>query len=379
MTAMTIVSGLITVLCATVFIYPYVLYPLSLRPLPSRPVAYGDPESDGTDFALFFCAYNEAKVMPEKLENLRELKARYPKLQIFGYDDASSDGTLQMMQAEPDLLTAVVGAGRTGKAHGMKRMVAGSDARFLVFTDANVILDIESIAQFARYYADERVGGVCGTLRYQTSKEATATEATGGLYWKLEEWSKGVESRSGNVMGADGSIFSVRHELYPDFPDTVQDDFTVSMSVVFAGRRLVKAPHVIAYERLVSDKADEAQRKMRIAARAYHTHQTLRLLIGRMSAVDKYKYSAHKLLRWMGAIPGAIGAAAAVVCLVSLGEPGLIVLAVLGAVCVLGRMVAPLLTGFVWDLLVAVVATFRGVLRARRGETVAVWTPPATR
>ena len=41
-------------------------------------------------------------------------------------------------------------------------------------------------------------------------------------------------------MGADGSIFAVRRELYPDFPDTVQDDFTVSMSAVFAGRRLVR-------------------------------------------------------------------------------------------------------------------------------------------
>jgi hypothetical protein len=43
------------------------------------------------------------------------------------------------------------------------------------------------------------------------------------------------------------------------------------------------------------------------------------------------------------------------------------------------RLFAPKITAIAVDLLVAVTATFRGVLRALRGETFQVWTPPASR
>ncbi|MEX0426794.1 glycosyltransferase [Nocardioides sp. DS6] len=379
MTTVTVVSAMVAVACGLLFLYPYVIYPLTLRLLPKKPLSLGEAGTDGAGFALFFCAYNEARVMPDKLANIRDLKERYPNLQVFAYDDASSDGTLQLLQAEPDLVTVVRGSGRTGKAHGMKQMVAQCRADYLVFTDANVILDVDCVAELGRYYADERVGGVGGSLHYISSAEGTATEAAGGLYWRLEEWSKALESATGNVMGADGSIFSVRRELYPDFPDTVQDDFTVSMAVVFAGKRLVKAPSVVAYERLVSDRADEARRKVRIAARAFHTHTVMKSGREAMSPVDKYKYAAHKMLRWWGAVPVSVGLLAALVFLASVGVPGLIALAAATVLTVAARVVVPKSSSFVWDLLVAVMSTLLGVLRARRGETFAVWTPPATR
>src|SRR3546814_6771444 len=95
----------------------------------------------------------------------------------------------------------------------------------------------------------------------------SATASVGSLYWRIEERLKDEESRTGNVLGADGSIFSIRRALYPEFPDSVLDDLTVSMAVVFAGRRLVKAKDVIARERLVAGRGDEYRRKVRIAAR----------------------------------------------------------------------------------------------------------------
>lgn len=362
------------------FVHPYVIYPATLRFAPKRRLEVASTShTDGTGFALFFCAYNEAKVMPEKLDNLRALRARYPGLAIYAYDDSSSDGTLELLQSDPGLVTVVRGGGRTGKAHGMKRMVALCREPFLVFTDANVMLDIECIAELERHYADQAVGGVCGTLCYVASDSATVIEMTGGLYWRLEEKTKGLESATGNVMGADGSIFSVRRELYPDFPDTVQDDFTVSMSVVFSGKRLVKGSTVLAYERLVTEAADEKRRKVRIAARAYHTNRVLRPGLVRMSPFDKYKYVSHKLLRWWGAVPLAFGAIAAIVFCVSIGLAGAGILAVSVAAVLIARATSIKLFTLAADLVTAVISTFRGVLKARRGETFAVWTPPVSR
>ena len=109
-------------------------------------------------------------------------------------------------------------------------------------------------------------------------------------------------------MGASGGLFSVRRELYPEFPDTVQDDFTVSMSVIFQGMRLVKASDVIAYEKTVASRAEALRRKVRIGARAFHTHSFLRPQIVRMSAKDRMKYFSRKMLRWFGGVFITLGA-----------------------------------------------------------------------
>lgn len=376
----TTTAAVLAALATLSFIYPYVLYPLSLLCLPGRPVKVGSGDSDGSGFTLAFCAFNEAKAVPEKLENLSVLRQRYPAIEILAYDDGSTDGTFELLAARPELLTVVRGAGRRGKAHGMKELVGRARGDYVVFTDANVLLDPECVAQLRRYYADSSVGGVCGSLRYIGSNQGTATEASGGLYWRLEERIKTLESMTGNVMGADGSIFSVRKDLYPEsFPDTVQDDFTVSMSVIFGGARLIKAPEVIAHERLVSERADEVRRKVRIAARARHTHTFLKPGLRSMPAVDRYKYFAHKMLRWWGAVPALFAAAAMGVILLSQGTAGVLAVAALVAASLLMRLVTPRIADFAIDLAVAVLATFRGMLKGCRGETFVVWTPPATR
>ena len=169
------------------------------------------------------------------------------------------------------------------------------------------------------------MGGVCGTLRY-SGDAGSSTEAVGGLYWRLEESIKDLESRTGNVMGADGSIFSVRRATYPDFPDSVQDDFTVSMNVIFCGRRLTRRQDALAYEGLVSSSREEFRRKVRIAARAYHTHMHLRPGLRRMGWLDRYKYGSHKLLRWHSATWLALGAVALAVAVA--GQLGILALGI---------------------------------------------------
>ncbi|HBS09305.1 MAG TPA: histidine kinase [Microbacterium sp.] len=375
------VSGSVLIIALALFAYPYLIYPGTLALLRSIPVdAQEDSEGgDGQGVALLFCAFNERRALPEKIDNVRALKARYPKLQVLAFDDGSTDGTSELLMSHPELLEVVSGPGRSGKANGMKQLVAHTDADILVFTDANVLLDVECIQRISDCYLDPSVGGVCGSLHYLASDVQTATETSGGAYWRLEEKIKRAESRTGNVMGADGSIFSVRASLYPDFPDTVQDDFTVSMSVVFAGSRLIKAEDAIAYERLVSNRSDEASRKVRIAARAYHTHKFLAPSLSKMSRLDRYKYFAHKYLRWWGAVPAAFAVLAGTTFFVALGVVSPLILGVVAVVLILTAVVARRLVAVGIDFVVAVVQTFRGVMRANRGMTYAVWTPPTTR
>jgi cellulose synthase/poly-beta-1,6-N-acetylglucosamine synthase-like glycosyltransferase len=357
--------------------WPFLFYPLILRMLPSKPehpVASALPSA-----SLLFCAYNEAAAMPEKLANLAMLKRWHSTLEILAFDDGSTDGTGDLIAAQGDLVTLIRGPGRSGKAHGMKQLAARAKGDVLIFTDANVLLDEEAIGRLLARYADPDVGGVLGSLHYIGADES-ATASVGSLYWRIEERLKDEESRTGNVLGADGSIFSIRRALYPDFPDSVLDDLTVSMAVVFAGKRLVKAKDVIARERLVTARKDEYRRKVRIAARSWHTHTHLRPQLRRMTTLDRFKYASRKVVRWFGGVFILIGAVAAGTLAMRV-SPMLYMAGALGVALLIWAGVRAKSGPFaaLLDVLIAYAATLQGVVKAMAGRTVTVWNPAQSR
>ena len=369
--------AIILIVSLVAVLWPFLFYPLILRALPTRPEmpVSGPPPSA----SLLFCAYNEAEAMPEKLTNLAMLKARYPALELLAFDDGSADGTGDLIAAKGDLITLIRGPGRSGKAHGMKQLAARARGDILIFTDANVLLDADAIDHLLARYADPDIGGVLGSLHYIGADES-ATASVGSLYWRIEERLKDEESRTGNVLGADGSIFSIRRSLYPDFPDSVLDDLTVSMAVVFAGKRLVKAKDVIARERLVTARKDEYRRKVRIASRSWHTHRHLRPQLRRMAALDRFKYASRKIVRWFGGLFILTGAVAAGALAIRF-SPTLYMAGALAVALVvwLGvRMKSGPFAALV-DVLIAYAATLQGVLRAMRGRTVTIWNPAKSR
>ena len=376
MPAIDLILLVILALCLIAVAWPFLCYPLVLRALPTRaeqPVVAPVPSA-----SLLFCAYNEAAAMPDKLANLAMLRQRHPDLECLAFDDGSSDGTGDLIAAAGHV-TLLRGPGRSGKAHGMKQLAARARGDVLIFTDANVLLDPDAIDRLLARYADPAVGGVLGSLHYVGADES-ATASVGSLYWRLEERLKDEESRTGNVLGADGSIFSIRRSLYPEFPDSVLDDLTVSMAVVFAGRRLIKAKDVIARERLVTARGDEYRRKVRIAARAWHTHRYLRPQLRRMAAIDRFKYASRKIVRWFGGAFILTGALAAAILAWRLSPLLLVIGVAVVAFAVLTGIRArrgPLAA--LVDMLIAYAATLQGVAKAMRGRTVTIWNPAQSR
>lgn len=367
----------ISFICGILVIYPYAIYPLLLSVMKTRPVAVC--EGHKVTATLVFCAYNEANAMPEKIANIELLKVRHPDLEVLAFDDGSSDSTYEQLAARPDLVTVVRGGGRNGKAHGMKLLAARAAGDIMIFTDANVTLREDALDNLMAYYADPEVGGVCGSLHYRGEDES-ATAAVGSLYWRLEEYLKKEESRTGNVMGADGSIFSLRRAFYPTFPDTVLDDLTVSMAAVFAGKRLIKAEDVIAYEGLVAKRGEEFARKVRIAARAFHTHMFLSPKLARMAVIDKFKYGSRKMIRWFGGFFLIVGCIAAGVAALLI-SPLVLAISVLlvGLFLWLGMRAEKGALASIMEIIIALMATLLGVIRAIRGQTFAVWNPAKSR
>lgn len=371
MTATSVLVGL-SAACWALFIYPYIIYPkilslLSMRPIHSRTVRLS--------VSLLFCAHNEIECLPEKIDNLRDLKRAWPDLEILIYDDASTDGTYELLASAGDLLSVVRGPGRTGKAAGMKRLVAQATGEVLVFTDANILLSADIVQRLLPYYGDPEVGGVSGTIKTSAQRDSV-TSNVGSAFLAIDDRLRKLESSTGNVMGAHGGLFSVRRKLYPEFPDTVQDDFTVSMSVIFQGMRLIEASDVVAYEKTVARREEELKRKVRIGARAFHTHGFIRPQIARMSARDRMKYFSHKILRWFGGVFLALGALFGIAAVATLSKIAAAALAAAALVTIavsLRSRAGYLAKG--GEMGLATFATLFGVLQGMRGRTMATWAP----
>lgn len=362
------------------FLYPYLVYPLILKALPKRD-GYLDPMEDyvGTA-ALVFCAYNEERAMPSKIENIKRIKELMPGLRVVAYTDNCSDSTVELLKNESDLIELVEGVSRQGKATGMRKIVDALDEDVVIFTDANVLLEPSSAKRILDYFTDPSIGTVAGKLRY-LSDEDTATASVGTLYWRMEENIKHLESLTGSMMGADGSIFAARRELYPYVPKNLLDDFVVSMSPLFKGYRVVSAPDVFATEKAATSSADEFSRKRRIACRAFKTSIYLYPHLMNMTLINKFKFVSHKLLRWLGAVSLLLSAFFFTAFLISFF--GLFVALFIGVFCALTFVVAvvlkiPFILKF-YEILLSVFATGLGVAEAVMGKDYTTWDPAKSR
>ena len=360
------------------FLYPFVIYPKILQALPKHPLACPTNEKPSR-FTLVFCAYNEEPALPEKLANLRALKARYPELEILAYSDMSTDRTLEMLQAQSDILTAVPATERLGKAWGMRQLVARATGDIIIFTDANVSLNEDAIDRLAEYFSDPAIGTVAGHLHY-INKGDSETADVGNQYWSLEERIKALESATGSTMGADGAIFARRRANYPEVPPHLLDDLTASISPLFDGFRVISAPDVIAYERLTTDSGDEYRRKRRISCRAFNTHRYLRSKLWKMSRLNQFKYISHKYIRWLSPLSFLASAAFGIAWVLSvLGLAGLamVLLALMGCGVALKRRHPRALQAK--EVLLGLSATGQGVMESLRGKTYQTWTPAKSR
>lgn len=365
--------------------HPFVFYPISLRFVTRARKAGTEPGSMAPPsgphrFAVCVCAYNEASCIERKVENMLELRAAVGELDILVYVDGASDRTAELLQPYADRITLVVSPERRGKTYGMNLLVSRTSADVIVFTDANVRMDQDSIAAIGRRFNDPEVGCVCGHLIY-TNGEETATAEVGSLYWRLEEAIKRDESALGAVMGADGSLFAIRRSLHRAVPANLIDDMFVSLGILCDGRKVVTAPDALAYEASVTSSNEEFRRKVRIACQAFNVHRELWPRLKQLPPTVVYMYVSHKLLRWLAAFNLALSALLGSAGLLAMGVPAP-ALALLIGLCAgslwaaLRFQLRPLSS--IAEILVALAGASLGVIHSLRGQKFQTWTPASS-
>lgn len=367
----------LSVVLALLALHPFVTFPWSLKLLRRFRRVSLRPQGDATlRCAICVCAYNEAAIIADKLENLRALRARHPDLEVLLYIDGSSDATPQIAAAYADEFFIHHSRTRHGKTYGMNLLVAQAKAPLLVFSDANVMLDLDVLDQLQRYFRDPTVGCVCGQLSY-VNATAGATAANGSKFWQMEEQLKRLESDVASAVSADGSLFAIRRILHRPPPNDIIDDMYVSLSVVCGGFRMVQADDVCAYEQTVTASDEEFRRKARIACQSFNVNRLLWPQLRRLPPLNLYIYVSHKLLRWFIVYLLTASGLCFLLALLTAGHGWLALLLLLlggaGLWAGIRLQVKPVMRGV--DMLCAFAGVGLGVWQSLRGERYQTWAP----
>jgi cellulose synthase/poly-beta-1,6-N-acetylglucosamine synthase-like glycosyltransferase len=279
--------------------YSYFGYPLLLcllAPFIKR-VSAETSKAFEPKVTLFISVYNEEKGIEEKI--LNTLHLNYPKklLEVVVVSDGSNDRTDDIVSKyENQGVRLRHYAGRIGKTACLNQAVPLAEGEIVVFSDANSKYDREAIKSLVRHFQDREIGFVTGMTKYISDKDGLSSDI--GLYWKIEQMTKVLESKIGSCIGADGAIFAIRKELYRPLQSYDINDFVIPLRVIEQGYRGVLDSDAFCIEETAGGKKEEFGRQVRI------TNRTIRAIVNHAYLLNPFGYSllsfelfSHKVCR----------------------------------------------------------------------------------
>jgi cellulose synthase/poly-beta-1,6-N-acetylglucosamine synthase-like glycosyltransferase len=240
--------------------------------------------------------YNEEQILAQKLENTESLHYPADRLTILVVDDGSEDGSVSMLEQYPRV-KLVRHPERRGKIAALNTAMTHVQTSIVVFSDANSLLNAESIGYLVEHFNDPHIGAVAGEKKIAHTSGMGDAE---GWYWKYESYMKKLDASLYTVLGATGELFALRTPLFqPISEDVILDDLMLSMQVSLQGYAIAYEPKAFTMEAPSSSLGDERRRKVRIATGAFQSLRriSLRKMLGK--PVLAFQFFSRRWLRWV--------------------------------------------------------------------------------
>ena len=249
-------------------------------------------------------AYNEEKWIASKVKNTIELDYPRDKLQLFFVTDGSTDQTPDIIKNFPTptdvQLKLFHQPQRKGKIAAVNRIMKEVKTPIVIYTDANTHVNAKAVKRIVKHYQNPKVGAVAGEKRIRQDLRNEASSAGEGIYWRYESKLKEWDSELYSVVGAAGELFSIRTNLYePPAPDTIIEDFYMTLQIAQRGFQVKYEPDAYALESSSASVEEELKRKIRIAAGGLQAIYRLRPLLNIFRyGILSFQYISHRVLRW---------------------------------------------------------------------------------
>ena len=304
---MTTLAAIVFWVCGLAIVFAQVGYPFLLRalvaarrgreamggPKAPRPLGTGTAPGEPPLVSLIIPAYDEEDVIAAKVENALRLNWPRERLQIIVADDGSTDATPERARAAGADLVLELPPG--GKVVALNEAVSDADGELLAFSDANSEWAPDALGRLLAPFADERVGYVCGQVRF-LDPEGDNLE---GAYWRYEMSIRALESELAGITAGNGAIYAVRRSAYEALPPSGSHDLSFPFRLAKRGLRSLYAPSARAAEKMVPTIEGEFARKRRMMVGLWDIVVGEGMLAPRgYSPLFAFELFSHRLLRY---------------------------------------------------------------------------------
>jgi len=285
-------------------LHTYIFYPVSIQLLSLLfRKNYKLDENILPKISILISAYNEERVIENTLTNLCQQNYAKEKFEIIVGSDGSTDKTndiITQFVEKHSNINFVLFEKRRGKKFVINDLVKKANGEVLVFSDSNTVYDKNAIAELAKYYTDDRVGGVSGRLELIEKSSSVATGNKEATYWKYESWIKNCEGNLGYLIGANGGIYSIKKKYFVSMPPDVPvvDDLFLSLKILEQDKDMIYCIEAIASETIAPSVKLESERKARIIPRSFETIKQVKKLLFSKRLCISYNIWSHKIIRW---------------------------------------------------------------------------------
>jgi poly-beta-1,6-N-acetyl-D-glucosamine synthase len=292
---------IIFVVSIAVLVYTYLGYGLLLWVVAAVKQKIFHAKFDSNLFhpsvALVVAAYNEETCIREKIRNSLEL-VYDGNLEIVFITDGSNDNTASIVR-EYSEITHLHDPRRKGKTSALNRALPFIKSDYIIFSDANCLLNSDCILQIIKHFQNPRVGGVAGEKRIIFDPNEKVSQGE-NLYWRYESFLKKLDGYIYTAVGAAGELFAMRKELYTILPeDIILEDFYQSLQICLKGYIVAYEPNAYAIETASISLAEEMKRKSRICAGAFQAMSSMPQLFNFFRYPTlAFQFISHRALRW---------------------------------------------------------------------------------
>lgn len=223
--------------------------------------------------AFVMAAYNEAKLINNRLQSYQNLD--YPKelLSFYIGSDGSTDGTDEIIQKfqQYDKSIHLSRYNRVGKTRIVYDMASKAETDVIIFTDADVIMPPESLRIITSYLADKSVGGVVTNILYSDNADNIGNIGE-KKFLQLETRLRHNEANFKTTVAPTGPCLAVKRGSYKPMTDyRYSDDLHLIISIPENGLRVCFAHDAKVYEINKRSLESEFRRRKRIGEQAMAT------------------------------------------------------------------------------------------------------------
>jgi cellulose synthase/poly-beta-1,6-N-acetylglucosamine synthase-like glycosyltransferase len=250
--------------------------------------------------SLIICAYNEARTIRRKLDEVLALDYPAEKLEIVVASDGSTDGTDAIVREYEPRVRLLRVEGRRGKTIAQNAAVATARHDILLFSDVTTEWAPDTLRTLVANFADPDVGCVGGDLRYLSERDNPSAQGR-ALFWNYERQMRIWESRVHSIVGVAGCSYAMRRALYVPLDESVISDFVEPGLVTERGWRTVLEVDAPVWEPAESyTLRQELHRRARVITRGLRGAFRMRGLVNPL----RHPWFAtvlwsHRILRWL--------------------------------------------------------------------------------